>query len=253
LSEIAGYVDDADLIAALLDGEQLSGDQRIENADLLLGFKSILETRLADQLKTQLGDLLGDRILPQVVSWARNQGLAGLTPLTRGFSDEQLTRWVADAYEHYHDKPSTTELEELERLTSHNERSFLRLVYLRWSRQWPVLRTTLRALEISASNRFKRWALATVPVQVQSVVRPGQGFFLGLGLHEGNEQAEETYALLSGLVDNSTESPLTCDSTHSDAPPSATSPNPEQMMHSDSIVRLLSLLELLVGNSEELK
>jgi hypothetical protein len=253
LSEITGYVDDADRIAALLDGKKLNGDQRVENADSLLGFRSILETRLAEQVKTQLGDLLGDRILPQVLSWARDQGLAGLTPLTQGFSDNQLTGWVADAYEHYHEKPSTTELNELERLSSHNERSFLRLVYLRWSQRWPVLRTTLTRLEISASNRFKRWALATVPVQVQSVVRPGQGFFLELGLREGNEQAEETYALLSALVDNSTESPLTRDSTHSRAFPSATSPNPEQMMHTDSIKRLLSLLELLVGNSEEMK
>jgi hypothetical protein len=252
LAEVSGRVDDADRIASLIDGGQTSADQPLENEDALLPFWPILETRLSKQVKTQIGDLLGDRILPRVFAWARHQGVAGFAPLTQGFSFDQLLGWVEDAYEHYHEEPSIAELDELERLSSRNERSFLRPIFLRWSRQWHALRIALRTLETAQSNRFKRWALATVPVHAQSVVRPGQGFFLGLGIREGSTQAEETYEVLSALLDTSTESLLPTDptATDSDTHRSTTLPESEQTIPAGSITSLLCLLELLVKNEE---
>jgi len=253
LSDIANSVDDAVRITALLDGRQPRGDQRATaNTDSLLAFRPILEMRLRAQLKDQMGEALSDRILPQVFTWARQQGLEIIGPLTQGFSDDQVEGWVSGAYERYYEKPTTSELEHLERLSSKNQKSFLRLIYLRWNQQWPDLRTALDSVEISVSNRFKRWALATVSAFARPIANPEQGLSLGLCFGAADPQSSDTFGLIAALLDVSPE-PLLDALTNRPADPLVDLARPEQMQHlkPNSIKHLLSLLELLVNRIDE--
>jgi hypothetical protein len=246
LPEIAGYTDEAVRIAAVLDGEVSTGDQRQRNVDSLLPFRAIVEKRLENQAKGQLGEILGNRIVPQVLAWAREQGAAVLDSLRRDFSCEQLEGWLTAAYSNYHERPSTTELEQLGRFSAENQRSFLRLVYLRWMRQWPELRATLRSLETSPSDHFKKWALATMSAQVQPVAnpQPGHGLLFGLNLAIEGDEAAETSALIAALLDVSMDANGLADMQ-------ALTANSKSMFGPDTIKNLLGLVALLVDHNQE--
>jgi len=246
LVEISDYVDEAVHIASLLDGEHFAKDQRLENAYSLLPFRAIVEKRLEKRLITQVGEVLGNRILHHVLSWARGQGVAALDLLRRDFGREQLDGWLTAAYKNYYERPSTTELEQLGRFSAENQKSFLRLIYLRWARQWPELRVILTALDTTASDRFKKWALATMSAHVQPVAnrQHEHGFLFGLNLATEGEEARETSALIATLLDV----PIDVNGL-ADAQP--LTDNSEPMFKPNTIKNLLGLVALLMDKRQE--
>lgn len=246
LAEIAGYTDEAVRIAAVLDGEYFARDQRPGNVYSLLPFRAIVEQRLEKQVKRQIGEVLGDRILPQVFSWAREEGAAALDLLGRDFSRQQLDGWLTEAYENYHERLSTTELEQLGRASAGVQRTFLRLVYLRWTCQWNELRMMLRSLETSASDHFKKWALATMSAQVQPITsrQQGHGFLFGLNFATEGEEAGETSALIAALLDVSIDANGLGDTQ-------SLTDTSEPMSKPDTIKNLLGLIALLVDHRQK--
>ena len=246
LAEIAGCVDQAVRVASVLDGEHFAADQRLGNVDSLLPFRAIVEQHLEKQVKRQIGEVLGDRILPQVFTWAREKGAAALDLLRGDFNRQQLDGWLTEAYENYHERLSTTELEPLDRVSAGDQRTFLRLVYLRWTCQWPELRVMLRSLETSASDHFKKWALATMSAQVQPVAnrQQGHGFLFGLNLATEGEEAGETSALIASLLDVSIDANGLGDTE-------SLTDNSEPMSKPDTIKNLLGLIALLVDHRQK--
>lgn len=206
LSDVARQADEAYRVLAFLEGQQISKDQLGKpNKDSLVVVRPILERRLGEQLKTKIGDMVGSRILPHVLSWVLEQDISVLRSLTQGFPEHQLDAWVLAAYEQNYEKPSAPELQQLDKVSLSNPRSLLRLIFLRWTQQWHLLKTTLKVVDITTSNRFKRWALATISARAQPILDAEHGLLLGVGIYAGHDQTGEESEVLATLLDISSE------------------------------------------------
>jgi hypothetical protein len=202
LSDLSKHVDEALYVSELLDGRGLGGNN-LEQGDtrLLIGFQPILENRLRERLRAQIGDSLCRRLFPRALAWLGQQGLAALAPINDGLAALQLEEWLTETYASSYDRPPASEIQDLERFSSRNQRSILWLIYLRWTNQWPLLRSALRSAESETARRFAKWALASVQALVRPVAQTG--LLLGIGLYAEGDQLRETVELLSAVLDKS--------------------------------------------------
>jgi hypothetical protein len=217
LSDLSKHVDEALYVSEVLDGRRLSGDASHAITKLLIGFQPLLEDRLRERLRTQIGEALCERVLPQALAWlGQQQGLAALTAITEGASGQQLEQWLVEAFSVLDEKPSASELKDLEKFAFRNQPSMLSLIHLRWTGQWQPLRSALRTADPAMRRRFAKWALAPV----RALVRPTSqtGVLLSLGLYAEGDELQETASLLGAILDKSPDEILLTSSADAGRP-----------------------------------
>ncbi len=160
-----------------------------------------LEKRVRDRLGQQVGATLAKRIFTQSLAWTEQQGATALQYLEQGFSEMQLARWIYNVYSHARQRPNPQELQELVRFTRHHKHPELQLICLRWTQQWLSLATDLQALDDETFSWFARWALDTIPLQVERSMHYSEhGMFLGFYLTSIGLEAKEYRDLLLALL-----------------------------------------------------
>lgn len=165
--------------------------------------RSALANRVRERLAQQLGDALGKRLFDQAWNWLQQQGSVALQHLDQGFTASPLAEWMFSVYTDSTQRPSPRELQALEQFLRRHKHEELRLIYLRWARQWRELAAALWRLSEEKFRRFANWALQTVSLQVEwRIQQDVQGMLIGpfVVYPEQAEAGEETCHLLLALL-----------------------------------------------------
>lgn len=163
---------------------------------------SPLENLVRVRLAQQTGDALGRRVFAQAWNWVKQQGIGGLQHLDQGFEATQLASWITSVYDDPAQRPSPQELQDLERFVRCHEHERLRLIYLRWARQWQELAAALWQLGDENFRRFANWALGTIKMEVEWRImqQNERGVLIGPFVLCPEQAVEETCHLLSALL-----------------------------------------------------
>jgi hypothetical protein len=160
-----------------------------------------LDNRLRDALNGEVGAVFAERIAPAAQEWLQEPE-ATLQYLQEGLDEERLTQWVLATFQ---GRPSIEDARELQRIAARHPESDLRLVSMRWSRQWAGLSAELERLEEARFRRFAEWALGTVRLRPEwRVLQDDEGFFFPYVATEELED-EEALSLLLGLLGRSVD------------------------------------------------
>jgi hypothetical protein len=211
-ADIAEHIEPACWLGRWFDGESLDLRtlEALEAVDLML-FQSFdelnpntLEERVTEQLQKQVGDALGERIFDQAFSWVRKQGAGTPRHLEGGFDIERLQNWIFGIYDDSPNRPEPQELQNLRQFLEVHPHVRLRLIYLRWARDWQSLTEDLLNLEKQDLNWFAKWAFRTVQSEVTWGIRhDDQGLSFGPIVKTEKQDSEDCRHLLLTLLDMS--------------------------------------------------
>lgn len=200
LSEISACIDEAFRLCEVLEATNAAGGRFPEgDVAVLMGLRPMLTARLHEQVRKYVGESLAEVILPYARESMRRKGWAAVAEYAQGIQPEEVEAWMTEHYLGRDEMPSVGELEGLQRFIGPRQNSLLYLIYLRWTGQWPLIRSNLVRVGPDVARSFARWALKSVGAELVTMEQPG--VLPGLMLRTNNSHHPDAPELLASLLD----------------------------------------------------